>query len=85
MMLPFPRFLNLVHRAWLSTLKPEQHAELNAELIGPLTKVNSTESSVDQTVEDDPFAVPGMKEPAWWTGDLDASRTALAAGIAARR
>ena len=45
--------------------------DLDKDLIGPLTEQGSPPPQA--TVDDDPFAVPGLQAPSWWRGDEEAS------------
>lgn len=68
-------FLDLSHR-WLlevSEDKENQHHRINTLLIGPLLTMENNErvSIVDER--------SGMVPPAWWKGDVEASRLSVQA------
>lgn len=63
------RFLDLVHHYMLSITKPEDHANLNRQLIGASTAVPVTDKTA------------GFAPPSWWKGDDYASKSALAARV----
>lgn len=62
------RFLNLAHHWLAETTDPEKLDQLDQILTGPPT---TTESAIDPQA--------GVRPPAWWDGDDEATATSMAA------